>query len=111
MQVSGENYNYIENGTEVKVVQTECWCQTEKLNIQLSFTRDPYHGEVCITMQNIQWPLKQRWRQFLENRWERSVLLNQEEFLDFVAKLNELKDFVINNEIKLRKFDEEDTEE
>ena len=103
MQVSGENYNYIENGTEVKVVQTECWCGKEELKLELSIDTEKQFNEVSISMRGIQWPFKPRFKQFVENRWERSVILSSEEFFDFVDKINKIKDYIVQNNINLSK--------
>lgn len=97
MQLNGKNLNYEDQNLDIEVVQTECWCQTEELKVILTTTRDELDGEISIIMRNIQWPLKQRWRQFIENKWERSVLLSKEEFIDFVDKLNEMKNRIIDN--------------
>lgn len=103
MQLRGKNLNYNDSNCDIEVVQTECWCQTEELKVELVTSRDTLNGNISIIMRNIQWPIKQRWRQFIENKWERSVILSKEEFMDFVDKLNEVKDYIIENNVELLK--------
>ena len=103
MQIAGENLNYADIAEKLMVVQTECWCGKEELKLELSIDTEKQFNEVSISMRGIQWPFTPRFKQFVENRWERSVILSSEEFFDFVDKINKIKDYIVQNNINLSK--------
>lgn len=75
-----------------ELVITECECGLEKIVIKKYDDEKHFPEDDFIFLELIHYPenFKKRWSDFVKGQASHEVILNKNEFLDFLDKLNEL---------------------